>query len=106
MSWYVAKQILILNVLETAEYYIYMDAKNVQLPGLMWGFHTDGVKQLIFTHIEGLLNVLSSFLLLQQKYDKYIFKEFFKLIFKLFTQVFIRGKDTNNEHSFNNRSDV
>lgn len=22
----------------------------------MWGFHTDGVKELIFTHVKGLLN--------------------------------------------------
>lgn len=31
------------------------DAKNVQLPGTMWGMHYD-IKQIIYSHIENLCN--------------------------------------------------
>jgi len=31
------------------------DAKNVQLPGTMWGIHYD-IKQIIYSHIENLCN--------------------------------------------------
>jgi len=44
-----------LNVPEIIEYNIYQDAKNVKLPGTMWGFHSDGVQQIIFTHVEDIL---------------------------------------------------
>ncbi|XP_025419955.1 uncharacterized protein LOC112690212 [Sipha flava] len=44
------------NIIEPFRYNVHTDANNINLPGAMWGMHTDYSEKTIFTHIRGLFN--------------------------------------------------
>lgn len=44
------------HLIEPLRYNVHTDAKNIKLPGTMWGLHTDYSEKTVFTHISGFHN--------------------------------------------------